>query len=119
MVLSVSVPSASEKAAEPVSPEPQISPSTPTDGRLLRFHLWAGDLAAIVALDEFRIRQTGPATLVVEIGGRASLTSDETAAIVAMIRSHAGDGFAVDVRTVDKIDWGPSRKRLGFHNEIL
>jgi len=89
------------------------------DGRLLRFHLWAGDLAAIVALDEFRIRQTGPATLVVEIGGRASLTSDETAAIVAMIRSHAGDGFAVDVRTVDKIDWGPSRKRLGFHNEIL
>ena len=89
------------------------------DGRLLRFHLWAGDLAAIVALDEFRIRQTGPATLVVEIGGRASLTSDETAAIVAMITTHAGDGFAIEVRAVDKIDWGHSVKRLGFHNEIL
>ena len=89
------------------------------DGRLIRFHVWAGDLAAIVAFDDFRIRQTAPATLVVEIGGRGSLTPDETAAIVAMIRSHAGDDFAVDARAVDKIDWGPGRKRLGFRNEIL
>ena len=72
-----------------------------------------------MALDEYRIRQTGPATLVVEIGGRASLTADETAAIVAMITSHAGDGFAIEVRAVDKIDWGPGVKRLGFRNEIL
>jgi phenylacetate-coenzyme A ligase PaaK-like adenylate-forming protein len=89
------------------------------DGRLLRFHIWAADLTAIVALDEYRIRQTAPATLVVEIGGRSSLTPDETAAIVAMIRAHAGDGFAIEVRAVDKIDWGPGLKRLGFHNEIL
>ena len=89
------------------------------DGRLLRFHVRSSDLTAIAGLDEFRIRQTDTATLVVEIGGRSSLTPDETAAIVAAIRSHAGEGFAIEARAVDKIDWGPGLKRLGFHNEIL
>jgi len=36
-----------------------------------------------------------------------------------MITTHTGDGFAIEVRAVDKIDWGHSVKRLGFHNEIL
>ena len=89
------------------------------DGQLRQFLIRAADLTTIVALDEYRIRQTGPATLVVEIGGRPSLTPGETAAIVAMIRAHAGDGFAIEVRAVEQIDWGPSRKRLGFRNEIL
>jgi phenylacetate-coenzyme A ligase PaaK-like adenylate-forming protein len=89
------------------------------DGRLHQFLIRAGDLTAITPLEEYRIRQTGAATLVVEIGGRPSLRPEEAAAIVAMIRTHVGDGFAVDVRGVDKIDWGHSRKRLGFHNEIL
>ena len=89
------------------------------DGRLLRIHIRAGDMTAIAPLDEYRVRQTGPATLVVEIGGRASLTPAETSAFVDAMRVRAGEGFSIEVRAVEKIDWGHSVKRLGFHNEIL
>ena len=89
------------------------------DGRLLRIHIRAGDMTAIAPLDEYRVRQTGPATLVVEIGGRASLTPAETSAFVDAMRVRAGEGFSIEVRAVEKIDWGRSVKRLGFHNEIL
>jgi len=89
------------------------------DGRLLRIHIRASDMTAIAPLDEYRVRQTGPATLVVEIGGRASLTPAETSAFVDAIRTRAGEGFSIEVRAIEKIDWGQSVKRLGFHNEIL
>jgi hypothetical protein len=56
---------------------------------------------------------------VVEIGGRESLSAEETAAFIRLMRSHAGDDFDVEVRAVAAIDWGESVKRLGFHNELL
>jgi phenylacetate-coenzyme A ligase PaaK-like adenylate-forming protein len=89
------------------------------DGRLLQFYVSAADMTAIAPLDEFRIRQTGRETVVVEIGGRSSLTSAETEGFVELIRSHAGGGFVVEVRASETIDWGHGVKRLGFHNEIL
>jgi len=89
------------------------------DGRLLRIHIRARDMLAIAPVDEYRIRQTGLSTLIIEIGGRQSLTPAETAAFANMVREHAGDGFSIEVRPVEKIAWGNSVKRLGFHNEIL
>jgi phenylacetate-CoA ligase len=89
------------------------------DGTLRAFRIRAGDMLAVAPVEEYRIRQTSPTTLVVEIGGRESLTPAETAAFADMVREHAGDGFSIEIRPVAKIAWGQSVKRHGFHNELL
>jgi phenylacetate-coenzyme A ligase PaaK-like adenylate-forming protein len=89
------------------------------DGHLSPFFVWAHEMTAIAPFDEFRIRQTAPGKLVVEIGGRESLSAAETASFMGLIASRASDGFDVEVRAVAAIDWGESVKRLGFHNELL
>ena len=76
-------------------------------------------LAKVADFSEYRIRQTGINTVVVEIGGRESLSSDETDALIKLIKVHAGDEFDIQVKTVTHIDWGSNTKRLGFHNELL
>ena len=89
------------------------------DGRLSPFFVWAHEMTAIAPFDEFRIRQTAPGKLVVEIGGRESLSGAETASFMGLIASRASGGFDIEVRAVAAIDWGESVKRLGFHNELL
>jgi phenylacetate-coenzyme A ligase PaaK-like adenylate-forming protein len=89
------------------------------DGHLSQFFVRAREMMAIAPFDEFRVRQTAEAKLVVEIGGRESLSAAETAAFIRLMKSHAGDDFDVEVRPVAAIDWGESVKRLGFHNELL
>lgn len=88
------------------------------DGRVSLFFLRAREFTAIAPLDEFRVRQTGYKTIVVEIGGRTSLSAEESRAFTDMIRRHAGEGFEVDVRAVPSIDWGKNTKRLGFISEV-
>jgi|SRR5579871_220010 len=88
------------------------------DGRISPFHVRASEFTAAGALDEYRVRQTGYRTIVVEIGGRTSLSSEETSAFANVVRRHAGEGFDIEVRPVASIDWGPSSKRLGFVCEI-
>jgi hypothetical protein len=56
---------------------------------------------------------------VVEIGGRDSLTPTENAALVDLIKMHAGEFFEVEVIPTPAIDWGHSVKRLGFKSEVL
>ncbi len=89
------------------------------DGHLSQIFVRSREMTAVASFDEFRIRQTAPAKLVVEIGGRESLTDEETAAFIRLMKSHAGDDFDVEVRAVAAIDWGAGVKRLGFHNELL
>jgi phenylacetate-coenzyme A ligase PaaK-like adenylate-forming protein len=88
-------------------------------GRVSTLYVRARELTAVAKFDEYRIRQTAIETIVVEIGGRDSLTPEETAALVALIRRHAGDEFEVAVKAVARIDWGGSVKRLGYSCEIL
>lgn len=88
-------------------------------GAVSTFYVRARELTAITRFDEYRIRQVALDRIVVEIGGRESLSVEETAALVALIRRHAGDDFAVDVRAVAGIDWGGSVKRLGYRCELL
>jgi phenylacetate-CoA ligase len=87
------------------------------DGTLRAFRIRAGDMLAVAPVEEYCIRQTNLTTLVVEIGGRESLTRAETAAFVDMVRELAGDGFSIEIRPVTKIAWGQSVKRHGFRNE--
>jgi phenylacetate-coenzyme A ligase PaaK-like adenylate-forming protein len=89
------------------------------DGHVSYFYPRGKELAAIAEFDEYRIRQTDIKTIVVEIGGRDSLTPEETAAFIALIKLHAGDEFDVEVKAVARIDWSHSIKRLGFHSDVL
>jgi phenylacetate-coenzyme A ligase PaaK-like adenylate-forming protein len=88
------------------------------DGRLSSFFIRGKDLAARAEFSEFRIRQTAFERIVIEIGGRAELTTAEMDAIAALLRQRAGPGFEVEVRACKEIDWGQSRKRPGFRCEI-
>ena len=89
------------------------------DGRVSIFHPRGKDLATIAKFDEYRIRQTDIKNIVVEIGGRDSLTPEQTMAFISLIQQHAGDGFDVTVKAVAKIDWGHSIKRLGYRSDVL
>ena len=88
-------------------------------GRLAPFYVPGGEMMAIAAFDEYRIRQTAPETLVVEIAGAGALTDAEIAAFAELAKAQAGEAFEVVVKAVRQIDWGENAKRLGFHNELL
>ncbi|MGD0865621.1 MAG: hypothetical protein ABSA49_08705 [Rhizomicrobium sp.] len=87
-------------------------------GRVSTFYVRGKELAAVARFDEFRIRQTDFKNIVVEIGGRESLSPEETAALGTVIRSHAGDEFEIEIRPVVKIAWGNNIKQLGFESEV-
>jgi phenylacetate-CoA ligase len=89
------------------------------DGHLIPFHVRAGEITDIVKLTSYRMRQTDSKTIVVEIERPDPLTPDNVEALKAMVLTHSGPGFNVDVRHVTQIDWGKDTKRLGFKNEIL
>ena len=89
------------------------------DGKLSHFQIRAAAITGIVKCDEFRIRQTALDTLVVEIGGRQALDHKEVADLRAFLKRYAGERFDIEIHPVAEIDWGSSRKRLGFRNELL
>ncbi len=88
------------------------------DGTETMFFLRGKELTAIARLDEYRIRQTGFQNIVVEIGGRDQLSAVEMSGLTALIKEHAGEEFAVEIKPTPQIDWGHSVKRLGFACEI-
>ena len=88
------------------------------DGRLSPFLIRGKDLAALAEFTEYRIRQTGFDKIVIEIGGRSKLSTDEVSAIKAFLEQRAGQEFEIEVRACEEIDWGQSRKRLGFRCEL-
>jgi len=88
------------------------------DGTETMFFLRGKELTAIARLDEYRIRQTGFQNIVVEIGGRDQLSAVEMSGLTALIKEHAGEEFAVEIKPTPQIEWGHSVKRLGFACEI-
>jgi phenylacetate-CoA ligase len=90
-----------------------------SDGRLTRFHVRASEMTKVADLDEYRIRQTTPNTLILEIAGCNALSEDQHNYFVQLLNGHAGGDFNVDVRVVKEIDWGQSVKRLTFRNELI
>ncbi len=88
------------------------------DGRLSTFYVRGQDLAALADFTEFRIRQTALDRIVVELGGRPKLKADEVTAVTTFLQKRAGPEFDIEVEPCEQIDWGQSRKRLGFRCEI-
>jgi phenylacetate-coenzyme A ligase PaaK-like adenylate-forming protein len=89
------------------------------DGRVSIFLLRGKELMAVARFTEYRVRQVDLRTIVADIGGRDSLALEETEALIALVRSHAGGDFEIRINPVVEIDWGYSTKRLGFVNEVL
>ncbi|MDC7789604.1 hypothetical protein PQJ75_28785 [Rhodoplanes sp. TEM] len=89
------------------------------DGRVQTFYMKSYELTRVAAFDEFRIRQTAPDRMVVEIARAAPLTPAESDGLRAVVARHAGESIAVEVRSVPTIDWGEDTKRLGYRSEVL
>ena len=89
------------------------------DGRLTPFFPRGKEFNAVAAFDEYRIRQIDLQTLVLEIGGRTSLSQEEHAAFGALMKLHAGEDFTIKIETAAEIDWGHSIKRPGFSSDVL
>jgi phenylacetate-CoA ligase len=90
-----------------------------SNGRLSVFFILGGELKSIANFEEYRIRQVSPQKIIVEIGGRETLSPGEIAGFVKFVNDRAGGDFEVEVRAVKEIAWGANVKRLGFHNELL
>jgi phenylacetate-CoA ligase len=88
------------------------------DGTLSAFLIRGEELLEIVEFTEFRIRQVSLDAIVIEIGGRDSLTQMEVDNVTAFLKARAGDEFRIDVVPRASIDWGDSVKRLSFRCEV-
>jgi phenylacetate-CoA ligase len=88
------------------------------NGRLSAFYLRGQDLAALVDYFEYRVRQTALDRIVIELGGRSELKTDEVAAVTTFLQQRTGPEFDIEVKACEQIDWGQSKKRLGFRCEI-
>jgi phenylacetate-coenzyme A ligase PaaK-like adenylate-forming protein len=88
------------------------------DGRLSPLHVTGRELATLADFTEYRMRQTAFDKIVIEIGGRSELSSDEVAAVTSFLKQRAGEEFSIEVKPCSQIDWGKSRKRPGFRCEI-
>jgi phenylacetate-CoA ligase len=89
------------------------------DGRLAPFYVPGSEMLSIADIAEFRIRQTQPQTLVVEVTAVNHLPRDKIDACRQLIQTYAGEDFNVQINQVAEIDWGRDTKRLGFRNELL
>jgi phenylacetate-coenzyme A ligase PaaK-like adenylate-forming protein len=88
------------------------------DGTLSAFYIRGPELREIVEYTEFRIRQPAFDTIVIELGGRETLTAEEVKKITAFLKARAGDEFKIDVVACSAIDWGSSAKKLSFRCEV-
>jgi phenylacetate-CoA ligase len=88
------------------------------DGTFSRFFIRGNELGKIVQLTEYRIRQVSLDSILVEIGGRETLTPEEIKNATAFLKARAGDEFTIDIVPRPRIDWGHSTKRQSFRCEV-
>jgi phenylacetate-coenzyme A ligase PaaK-like adenylate-forming protein len=88
------------------------------DGRLIPFYLSTRTLLEIVDFKEFRVRQDVVDTIVVEVGGRESITADEEENLRRHITRATDPAFRIEIRPVREIDWSANPKRLFFASSV-
>ena len=57
-------------------------------------------------------------TIVVEIGGRETLTPEEMAKLETILVNATDPAFNIKIRAVAEIDWGSNPKRLFFSSAV-
>jgi len=88
------------------------------DGRISPFRIRGRELTSLVKFTEYRIRQTDFEKLVVEIGGRSELSSDEIGAIARFLKDRVGQEFEVTIHACPEINWGENRKKDAYRCEV-
>jgi phenylacetate-coenzyme A ligase PaaK-like adenylate-forming protein len=88
------------------------------DGTRSPFFIRGHELEQIVTFTDFRVRQPSLDAIIMEIGGRETLTSEEIGKITAFLKARSGDEFEIDVIARSAIDWGDNIKRQSFRCEI-
>ena len=88
------------------------------NGKLMPFYVSTRALLEAVSFKECRVRQPTIDTIVVEIGGRETLTADEEAKLTALMTSATDPAFKLEIKPVAEIDWGANPKRLFFSSAV-
>ena len=88
------------------------------DGRLSPFFIRSKELQALADFAEYRMRQTALDKIVIEFGGCSELKANEVAVVKSLLKQRAGPEFEIEVKACEQINWGQSRKRLGFRCEV-
>eukprot|EP01037_Dinobryon_pediforme_P043936 gene43936-55350_t len=86
-------------------------------GHLMPLYLSTRLLLEAGHFAECRLKQTPIDTIVVDLGGRDSISEDEAARLRATIHAASDDVFQIEIRPVREIDWSDSPKRLLFVSE--
>ena len=81
------------------------------DGRRHFAQILARDALTIAPVRAWRLLQTAPAELVLEVSAERALSGAERDGLSAMVAATVPPLFAVRVEQVAAIDWGPSGKR--------
>jgi phenylacetate-coenzyme A ligase PaaK-like adenylate-forming protein len=84
------------------------------DGSLIPFPIFSKPLLDITAFKEFFSYQIDPKTIILELGGKGSITHEEETAITDLINRISRNQFQIVIKLVDKIDWQKNPKRLPF-----
>ena len=84
------------------------------DGRHIPFYLSTTALLKAATFTECRIRQTARDHVVIELGGRDSITAQETERLVQIFKTSTDAAFHLEIRPVGAIDWSDNPKRLFF-----
>jgi phenylacetate-CoA ligase len=88
------------------------------DGTLHTFYIRGPEFQKVVEFREFRIRQIEIDRIIVELGGREELSSEEVQDAVQFLRVRCGDEFKIELIPRPAIDWGESVKRQSFRCEV-
>jgi len=88
------------------------------NGKLLPFYVSTRTLLDILDFKECRVRQVALDKIIVEVGGRDSLTTDEEAALRKYLIKASDVAFAVEIKPVPQIDWSDNPKRLFFSSAV-
>ena len=90
-----------------------------TDGSISPFLIKSEHLLKIIQFDDYRIRQTAPDVIEVQLGGVNHLSDDQIKLLKNLFKEHAGEEFQVRIDAMKSIDWGNDTKRLGFRCDVL
>jgi phenylacetate-CoA ligase len=87
-------------------------------GTLMPFYLSTQALLEAVDFKECRVRQEQVDTIIVEIGGRETITADEEDRLRKLVIKVTDPAFNVVVKPVREIDWSGNPKRLFFSSSV-
>jgi phenylacetate-CoA ligase len=88
------------------------------DGRLMPFYISTRVLLEAMHFSECRFRQPAQDMIVMEIGGRESLSAEEETKLRQLVTNATDPAFKIEIRPVAEINWGDSPKRLFFSSAV-